>query len=141
MSWRSGQHGFRRPRRKPNEDDRILPLINVVFLLLIFFMVTGRLTAADPFPIEPPRSASDGAPAEGHLIAIGADGQLALDGAVMDEAALLEALGTILSRVANAEIRIKADGGGEAVELVALLARLRGIGAEEVTLMTVPEAL
>ena len=39
--------GKSRPR--PGEDERILPLINVVFLLLIFFMLAGRLAVSDPF--------------------------------------------------------------------------------------------
>ena len=47
------------PPRPRNEDERILPLINVVFLLLIFFMLAGRLSASDPFQVEPPRSSAD----------------------------------------------------------------------------------
>jgi biopolymer transport protein ExbD len=30
-------------RRKPNSDDNLIPLINIVFLLLIFFMVAGQV--------------------------------------------------------------------------------------------------
>jgi biopolymer transport protein ExbD len=78
---RSRRDGFRAPRRRLDEDERILPLINVVFLLLVFFMVAGRLTAGDPFPIDPPESASEGSPPEGRLIAFGPNGELALDGA------------------------------------------------------------
>ncbi|HLS18750.1 MAG TPA: biopolymer transporter ExbD [Paracoccaceae bacterium] len=131
--------GFRRPRREVDEDARILPLINVVFLLLVFFMVTGQLAAIDPFPIDPPESTSEGPSAEGHLIAFGAGGELALDGEVMGEDALLATLGPQLSGSGAPEIRIKADGGAEAMALVELLNRLREIGAEKVVLMTVPE--
>ena len=33
------------PSRPKNDEERILPLINVVFLLLIFFMLAGKLSA------------------------------------------------------------------------------------------------
>ena len=46
------------PPRPRNDEERILPLVNVVLLLLIFFMLAGRLAASDPFEIAPPRSAS-----------------------------------------------------------------------------------
>ena len=51
---------LRSPRPPRNDEERILPLINIVFLLLIFFMVAGRLAASDPFPIVPPHSSSEG---------------------------------------------------------------------------------
>ncbi|HLS19711.1 MAG TPA: biopolymer transporter ExbD [Paracoccaceae bacterium] len=141
MSWGRSPVGFRRPRREVDEDSRILPLINIVFLLLIFFMVTGQLAATDPFPIEPPESTSEGPPAEGHLIAFGAGGELALDGEVMAEDALLTALEAGFAGSTAPEIRIKAHGGAEAMALVGLLNRLREIGAESVVLMTVPEPI
>ncbi len=31
------------PRRRPASDDNLIPLINIVFLLLIFFMVAGQM--------------------------------------------------------------------------------------------------
>ena len=48
---------FRRPTRKPDSEERVLPLINVVFLLLIFFMLAGRLSEAELFEVTPPESA------------------------------------------------------------------------------------
>ncbi|MEO0993622.1 MAG: biopolymer transporter ExbD [Pseudomonadota bacterium] len=135
MQWAPGR--VRRHRKRIHDEDRILPLINIVFLLLIFFMAVGRLSATDPFRIDPPESQSTGAPATGPLlIAVGAEGQLALNGDVLDEA-------TLLARVASGdgpvpEVRIKSDGGAEAVRVVALIERLRQTGVETVRLMTVP---
>ena len=51
--------GFELSRPKTSEEG-VLPLINVVFLLLIFFMLAGRLASVDPFRTEPPLSASEG---------------------------------------------------------------------------------
>ncbi|ANK82599.1 MAG: biopolymer transporter ExbD [Rhizobiales bacterium NRL2] len=129
MSRLSGSR--RRPR---NDDDRIMPLINLVFLLLIFFMLAGRLTAADPFEIAPPESASGADPvAEEMLILVAADGRLALDGAMVSEAELAERLGREPRRV-----RLKADAEAEAVRVVQVMEVLRDAGVENLHLLTVP---
>lgn len=131
-------HVFRKKRVRPDDDARILPLINIVFLLLIFFMVAGRLSATDPFEIIPPQSASGGQPAnEPMLIAIGPQGQLALNGELVDEAALIE---RITAAGPAEDVRIKSDGRVEALTVVALMDTLRGAGINSVRLMTVPVA-
>lgn len=111
-----------------------MPLINLVFLLLIFFMLAGRLTAADPFEIAPPESASGADPvAEEMLILVAADGRLALDGAMVSEAELAERLGREPRRV-----RLKADAEAEAVRVVQVMEVLRDAGVENLHLLTVP---
>lgn len=42
-----------------SSDDNLVPLINVVFLMLIFFMVAGQIRATDAVSIMPPDSISD----------------------------------------------------------------------------------
>ena len=44
-------------RRRPDIEP-VLPLINVVFLLLIFFMVAGQLAPGLPANVTPPESAA-----------------------------------------------------------------------------------
>ncbi|WP_201150810.1 ExbD/TolR family protein [Rhodovulum sulfidophilum] len=69
------------------EDDRqgtrgesIVPMINVVFLLLIFFLMSARLVPPAPFEAEPPRA--DGAePAAGEMLHLSASGDLAFGAA------------------------------------------------------------
>ena len=45
-------------RRSVNNDQSLIPLINIVFLLLIFFMITGQISAFDPRDTLPPVSKS-----------------------------------------------------------------------------------
>ena len=74
------------PRRQASDDDRIMPLINVVFLLLIFFMLAGQLSASDPFEITPPESISTAESGdEEMLILVAEDGRLALNGKAVSE--------------------------------------------------------
>lgn len=127
------------PPRPRNDEERILPLINIVFLLLIFFMVAGKLAASDPLEIKPPQSAleSEAGPRE-LLVLLDAEGHLALDGEVMDESTLKAALQKRLSGD-EVRIRLKADGRTEATRVVALMELLQDAGAEKVKLLTVAE--
>jgi len=131
-----------RPRNDPRkEEERILPLTNVVFLLLIFFMLAGRLAASDPFDVAPPHSLSEGSPeSEELLVLIGADGRLALDGEPIEAGALEAAVAGRLagSEGARRQVRVKADGGAEATQVVAVMERLREAGVERLELLAVP---
>ena len=124
--------------RRRNEDERILPLINVVFLLLIFFMLAGRFSASDPFEVEPPRSVSQGAATERDiLVLVGADGRLALDGEIIEAAALGAAVADRLSPDKEMRLWLKADGSAEATRVVEVMELLRAAGAERLRLLTV----
>jgi len=128
---------FARSRRR-NEDERILPLINVVFLLLIFFMLAGRFSASDPFEVEPPRSVSQGAATERDiLVLVSADGRLALDGEIIEAAALGAAVADRLSPDKTMRLWLKADGSAEATRVVEVMELLRAAGAERLRLLTV----
>jgi len=129
------------PRRPRNDDDRILPLINVVFLLMIFFMLAGRIAAIDPFQVEPPRSAAAGLLESNEtVVLLGADGTLALDGQVMDEAAFAAAIAVRVKADSAGTFRFKADGKAEATRVVAVMETLRQAGVEKLRLLTLPEA-
>lgn len=129
------------PPRPKNDDERILPLINVVFLLLIFFMLTGKLSAIDPIEVAPPVSASDGAVETRDLmVVLGADGQLALDDAVIDEERLKTVLTERIDAAPSAQVWLKADGAADSTDVIALMETLHEAGVEHLKLLTVPAA-
>ncbi|TMV87720.1 biopolymer transporter ExbD [Thioclava sp. BHET1] len=47
---------FTEPPRTARASN-LLPMINVVFLLLIFFLISAKLTPPEPFPVSPPQAA------------------------------------------------------------------------------------
>jgi len=121
-------------------DDRVLPLINVVFLLLIFFMMVGELSATDPFSVEPPVSADSHSDDPGDVVLlIAADGRLALDGVVVPASGLRDALAERLKTAGGREVHVKADGDAPANAVVGILETLQGAGVERVQLMTVSD--
>ena len=130
---------FERSGSKRGEE-RVLPLVNIVFLLLIFFMLAGRLTASDPFRVEPPRSLSGAdAAARDLIVLVGAQGRLALDGEVMEPLAIRSAVSGRVTDDAAVSVLVKADGQVEAVRVVAVIELLRETGIRHLKLLTVPE--
>lgn len=130
------------PPRPKNEDERILPLINVVFLLLIFFILTGKLTAIDPIEVTPPRSASEGViDVQELVVVIGANGDLAFDGELISQASLPNAVAERLGGDRAAQVWLKADSGADSVQVIAVMEILHEAGVERLKLLTAPVAL
>ena len=127
------------PPRPKNDDERILPLINVVFLLLIFFMLTGQLSVIDPIEVTPPTSVSEGTLDTRELvIMIGANGNLAFDGERIDRASLEETVAKRLIGDTNIQVWLKADSGTDSVQVIAIMEILREAGVERLKLLTLP---
>lgn len=129
-----------RPPSRDRSDDHLIPLINVIFLMLIFFMIAGRLSPSDPLSVAPPISAQ-GCEADNlaPVLLIGEDGRLALDGKLIDRAALGERIGAWLAATTSpgASLTLKADASVRAGALREILDQLRSFGVEKVSLITV----
>jgi biopolymer transport protein ExbD len=124
-------------RKQEEEPDTILPLINVVFLLLIFFIMTGALHAVDYFNVNPPSSSSQ---IQGSLddtvILVGSDGRIAIDNKEVDEVDLQLSILDKLAANAGAVVRIKADGRADAARVVEIMELIEAVGVGRVMLLT-----
>lgn len=107
------------PPRKPKAES-IIPMINVVFLLLIFFLLTAQIAPQEPFEITPPDSSSDIAAQERGVLYISASGELAYDEARGEDVWAL-----IAQRDSDAALEIRADSQMPAHLLAAVLKQLR----------------
>lgn len=116
----------------------LTPMIDVVFIMLIFYMVAGRPTLPDPFEIEPPLSASENLlnPQE-LLVVVGADGRIALDGTVMPEDSLKSSVADRLSVTESVQVRLKADAQVHATRVILVMELLRDAGVDQLKLLTV----
>ena len=129
---------FPRARPLPDSEERILPLINVVFLLLVFFMLAGHLASSDPLGVEPPESVSERVPEAAALVLlVAADGAMALEGHSVAPAGLQEAVAARLRERPGLPVHVKADADLPATRLLGVLERLVAAGARRVRLLTV----
>jgi biopolymer transport protein ExbD len=138
------------PRRRAAEN--LLPMINVVFLLLVFFLITAKLAPPDPLPVTLPAAAA-GQDAEGAAepaLYLGADGGLATltpagalshasDAEAM--AALAQGRAALCARLDCAleppVLILRADAAAPAARLAELLPGLAAAGFAAVDLVTV----
>ncbi len=105
-------------RRKTREavDINLAPLIDVVFILLLFFVVTTTFTRETQMKVELPEAVSGTPPEASDVpleIAVSADGALALNGQVLvkhDLATLMTALQRESRGDASLPVVISADG-------------------------------
>ncbi len=122
-------------------EQQTLPLINVVFLMLIFFMIAGRLTATDPFPTDPAVSVSTKTDdPDVAIIHMAPDGALAFQYDLVAPADLLPKVRAFLVERPGGTLRLKVDGRHNAGQVLLLLTRLRETGVETVSLVTTLES-
>lgn len=116
--------------RKPRAES-IVPMINVVFLLLIFFLMTSNLAQPEPFEINPPNASLDAEPEVDRILYIDETGRTSFDG-VEGEAAL-----AALAAISEAEqvIQLRADAELEAKKMAELLRELAEAGLSRVELV------
>ncbi len=123
--------------KQEEEPDTILPLIHVVFLLLIFFIMTGALHAVDYFNVNPPSSSSEfQASLDDTVILVGADGRVAIDNQEVDEVDLQLSVSDKLAANSGAVFRIKADGRVDAARVVEVMELIEAVGVRRVMLLT-----
>ena len=127
--------------RNASSDDNMVPLINVVFLMLVFFMVAGQIQKADPIAVIPPQSINDNRAATDPNIEIvlGADDSLYVDDklfAVEDVQAYLEQQFTSAPNKDAFWVLIKADGAISLEKLRPVFNQVRLAGLTKVSLAT-----
>lgn len=115
-------------------EDALLPLINLVFLLLMFFIVAGQLTN-EPLPELPGTAHSpERRPPEADIV-VRADGQWQVQGKQQSQENLLSALP---APDETAPLKIAADQSLTMADLEELLRVLEKGGYSEVLLLTEP---
>ncbi|KPQ30619.1 MAG: biopolymer transport protein ExbD [Marinobacter excellens HL-55] len=117
-------------------EDALLPLINLVFLLLMFFIVAGQLTN-EPLPELPGTTPQKQVRSPDADLMVRADGQWLVDGQALTGGSLLEALPVPDD---NQPLKIAADQSLTMTDLETLLQLLEQGGYAQVLLLTEPKA-
>ena len=159
MNFRGG-----RRRRRDAADLEITPLIDVVFLLLIFFMLTStfarkQTSPTDQISVELPRvtAESTGDASTPIVVVVQADGSIDIRGVqqdtgdgdqpeandqtrtVSESEDVVSILKNVRSRRADAPILLTGDREASHGRIVELLGNLREAGFDEVQIATRPD--
>lgn len=128
-----------RARRGLSMPDPLVSLIDVVFFLLVFFMLVGRMDATAPFDVAPPISLlGEDLPTGGLTVSVGEDGRMALDGVELDQAALLARLAALHDSQPDLLVRVNAHAALRLSVLLPLVAEIEGAGISDVVLVVTP---
>jgi len=122
-----------RKKRLPN----LVPLINIVFLLLIFFMLSGTLSKKDLFEVEPPLSyTGSNAESPEMTILIRNDNKISLDDKIIPLNNLEAYLTSLLKDKSIEEVLIKADGNASSGTLSKVIRMIRNTGIKRAAIVT-----
>ena len=122
--------------KKPQSDDNMLPVINMTFLLLLFFIVVGNFSETYMKDIAPPESSSMVLSAEAEELSLTADGKLWWRNettTLANWANQLQAEGLPVP----ARVSLRADGLTPASVIIPLIDELRLLKVTRVALVTV----
>ena len=124
-------------QKKRERSPNLVPLINIVFLLLIFFMLTGTLKRSDIFDISPPESLT-GADAEAPelILLISKSNKLALNNQNIEFSELNTKLLNIVQEYPLQEVLIKADGKATSGTLSKVINVIREAGIKRAAIVT-----
>lgn len=129
------------PTRK-SRPESVVPMINIVFLLLIFFLMTAQIAPPAPFEVTPPMAEVE-TPADGAFtLYINAGGTVAFEDIQGERA--LEALAAAREGYCNAApcdgaepaLLLRVDGGTDGAALAKLMGGLGATGFKNVRLVT-----
>lgn len=117
--------------------ENILPLINIVFLMLIFFLVAATLKPFAELDVIPPEATS-GQNSENtpDTVLVDAKGRISYEGAIVTPDELTGRLRIRLSRGDMPRLKVLADKGLAARQLVDVLAAATAAGLRHVSLIT-----
>ncbi|MCF6217681.1 MAG: biopolymer transporter ExbD [Gammaproteobacteria bacterium] len=115
----------------------IAPLIDIVFLLLVFFMLTSTFLVPEAIELELPKSSSATLTEERPIVvAFNREGQLALNGKTLQLSELGNAIKPLIAGNSELTITLKSDAHTEVQQLLAIMDEIRAAGGNNVALAT-----
>ena len=120
---------FSPPQRKP-QGESIVPMINVVFLLLIFFLMTAQIAPPEPFEVAPPTAQKAAGTAADQVIYLSDKGVLQFQ-----DSQGVAAIAALTPHGAKPTLILRADGGAKGHRLAGVMADLRKAGFDRIELV------
>lgn len=118
-------------------DNSLIPLINIIFLLLIFYMIAGQISYSDGATIDVPVSVSDKQLSPPELqLSITPDGVITVNGSPLDPSDMNSSLAAALGPYPDRAVTIKADKDVRAGQLEKLLTALKHNGVNSIALFS-----
>ncbi len=117
----------------------LAPLIDIVFLLLVFFMLTSTFLIPAAIELELPESeTADAQVPEGIVVALDKAGRVAVNGVEVPWEGLRERLAALIEAQPQAAVVLRSDARSEVQQLLRLMDEIRVAGGSDIVLATLP---
>lgn len=127
-----------RPNHRPVQEP-VIALIDVVFFLLVFFMLVARLDASAPFQVVPPLAVTgQDMPGGGVTLSVAQDGALAVNGNSVTKDSWLDAVKEARNRDTAMLIRLNAHRMVALRHVLPLIETLETAALGDVVLVVTP---
>lgn len=124
---------------RPRSRKRLIgltPLIDVVFILLIFFMLASNYLQWRSIELNAPAVQAAGSPMEGAiLVRLRSDGGIDLNGETLSLESLIERCRDYLERRPDQHILVQPEGSVDLQRIVSVLDRLTEAGGANISLL------
>lgn len=126
-----------RLRESPRRDGNVLPLINIVFLMLIFFLLAGTIAPTSDFDLTPATS-EDATPATppADAVYVSEEGFISVAGTEVTSEEIEPALASFAAILDGDPLKIVADHEADSTLILEIAETAKAIGIAKVRLVT-----
>lgn len=129
-----------RYREAEEEDINVTPMLDVVFIMLIFFIVTASFTKETGIDVNRPSASTAEVKEQGNiLVAITSDGEIWIDKRRVDPRALQANIERLHAENPKGSVVIQADTDSKNGLLVAVMDAARAAGIDNISLAAQPK--
>jgi biopolymer transport protein ExbD len=124
-------------RSQIREQLSIAPLIDIVFLLLVFFMLTSTFLQPEAIDLTLP-STETSTPTDEHpiRIALARDGEVSLNGEIVDFSALRPRLTALLEGKPDTPVGLSADAAASVQQMLDVMDEVRAAGGRNLAVIS-----
>ncbi len=128
------------PRHKQSvREPGLIPMINVVLLLLVFFLVAGSIEKFDVVHIDLPAAKSSKRLADGQImIMLGSQREIIVNDDFVAPSSFLGTMKEHLQANPNTVISLKADEHLPATFMISIMNQIKEAGGTNISLITTP---
>ena len=117
------------------------PMLDIVFIMLIFFIVTTSFVKESGIEVNPPSAATAEAKENANIfIAINADGEVWIDKREVDIRTVRAIVARLQASTPEAAVVIQADAASATKHLIAVMDQLRQAGIEDIAIAATPQS-
>lgn len=128
---------FERSPRKPMSDLCLVPLVDIVFFLIFYFLVAGNVEPPPIIPIDLPVAKSGKMLEQGEtVLMLGPYDEVLLDDEPIAAADIPKLLRAKRNFYSNLVVSVKADAKMEAVKLIAIMDFIKEAGVTNISIIT-----